>query len=511
MKSSIRPMILVALAVLAGCASGPHRAYVDLDTAKAECRLSAAAKHAKVDDRPSQITPIRSPDGYTLHFLEFDDQGWAYANEDANDDHARPAHQIDCALDDLEHQVARGKVLALVYVHGWEHSAHGSDKNVARFQAMLTEQARSDPSRKVVGFYISWNGDRLKVPLLNYLEFPFRKRAAARVAEGSVQEFFARIKELRMRCNGSGHACGADGESIPPDPARLRTVMSGHSLGAMILYSSVMPYLLDAISNPDHRREQGIADLVLLLTPAFEASRYEPLHRAAARADARFTARPYRTPLVISLSSPADFATRRAFRAVQALSTAFHTTGSSEAAMMAMQRTHGYIDRYLTHRLNFDDLAPDASMTRADCLGSDHAETVRREFLERTLHGEGPKLRPGWIRQLCGGMVLTHRPHDLGPHSPVWNVQTDDVIISDHSDITGDQLHNFLSQIYVDLGLEQRGQQAAPHPEPRSRASALPTPIRAKALASRPTKPARVRAPTAEISSAAVQGSRRGL
>lgn len=54
---------------------------------------------------------------------------------------------------------------------------------------------------------------------------------------------------------------------------------------------------------------RGIADLILLLTPAFEATRYDAVCNAARR----YRNPRYRPPLLVSVTSDADMATGMAF------------------------------------------------------------------------------------------------------------------------------------------------------------------------------------------------------
>jgi pimeloyl-ACP methyl ester carboxylesterase len=434
---------------IAGCASGPYRPYVQLPESLPGCERIALPALA-ADATQSRVTPFVSEGPrYTLHFLEFDDQGWPYPDSNGA---AHNGRQIDCALADLEHKALHGPVLTLVYVHGWNHSARDGDRDLDKFKEVLADQARLNGATRVVGFYVAWNGDSMTdTPVLNYLSFWSRKNAARHVAEGSVGEFFARLKTLRQRANQID--CAGEPGQPGTRACPVRTIMVGHSFGGAILYSSIAPYLLETVADPQQRREQGIADLVLLLNPAFEATRYEPLHRAAYRATARLEPEQrsaYQTPLLVSVTTDADRATKNAFPAVRWINTIFQAPSTQDQSL-AMRRTHGHVDAYVTHRLDYDKQREDATMQREDCLNSP-AQDLRSAFVLTALRHGRMEMKPGWERRFCGGMTLRHEmSSDLGPASPIWNIRTSQDVMDGHNEITGPELQNFVSQLYVDL------------------------------------------------------------
>src|SRR5690606_20082683 len=125
------------------------------------------------DDRCHARTPeVSQRPAYTLHFVEFDDQGWLYPDVPE----MRKAHeQLGRAIDDVRRRLDAGeRVLLLVFVHGWKHSAAFDDRDVTRFRQMLADaaeldslQARvdTDPDaggraveRSIVGIYVGWRG-----------------------------------------------------------------------------------------------------------------------------------------------------------------------------------------------------------------------------------------------------------------------------------------------------------------------------------------------------------------
>jgi hypothetical protein len=72
----VRVCLTLLFAALAACASpSPHKVSTGTDEVK--CAVEAALKDEQCFNRTPEVSaePGRS---YTLHFVEFDDQGWLY-------------------------------------------------------------------------------------------------------------------------------------------------------------------------------------------------------------------------------------------------------------------------------------------------------------------------------------------------------------------------------------------------------------------------------------------------
>lgn len=459
----ILPCVLIVS--LSSCADVPQRPYVAGGKEVVDCPtqpLPTTEAHL--------ITPEVPPDkAYTLHFLEFDDQGWPYPDGDSakGSPVATPSRQIDCAIGDLSKKLEQGDVRAFVFVHGWHHSAKNDDRDLNRFRDLLREYSK-DKNRQVVGFYIGWRGESWDIPYIKDLTFWGRKNAAHHVAEGSVREFFARMKSIRNNWNrpkweGRSKNCGkpealTDGKGCP-----LRTVMIGHSFGGWILFASTAPYIMETLTLgadmpkgakiPVTARERSIADLVLLLNPAFEASRYEPVHRAALH----YKRARYEAPILVSVTSDADGATRNAFPVARFFNSIFQYPVNSDLESAAMRNTHGHLDEYLTHRLDLDpNRAHDLEKPELACIDEDgrpsNRDQLRKQFFDSATMGGELDLKPGWKRKMCGGLTLSHLPESvLGPYSIVWNIRTFGNVIPGHNDITELPLRDFLEQIYADI------------------------------------------------------------
>lgn len=438
-------LVLLAALMLAGCSVLPYRPYMGARHDSRDCLSPAQAD-------PDRVTPERHP-GYTLHFVEFDDQGWAFPDgEPAGDGDAVPSRQIDCVMADLRQrlEVEQRQVVSFVYVHGWKHSAAKDDTDVAKFRALLASRAEKFPGREVVGIYVGWQGNTVDLWGLRNLTFWSRKNAAHHVAEGRVRELFSRIRGLRAYWNGpqggasDGGIHGCNWEVGEHDRCRLRTVLIGHSFGGLVLYNSAAPYLLEMLSvdrdlpegsRRERAREQrarGIADLIVLLNPAFEGSRYEPVFEASRH----YRAADDEPPILVMLTSTADWATKNAFPIARWFNSVFQYPSSSDAQSEAMRRTPGHTARYLTHKL---------------CLGDTECADRPGPGGEG-LVADSPELHWGDGRRFCGGLLLRAYASPDRPFRPiVWNVRTHAEVIPDHNEITRPIVLRFVEQVYGDV------------------------------------------------------------
>jgi hypothetical protein len=448
-----------------------------------ECGVVASIE----DERCHARTPeISHQPPYTLHFVEFDDQGWLYPDE-GETQHAH--RQIDRAVDDIRQRLeAKQRVLLLVFVHGWKHSAAYDDRDVKRFRQMLADAADLDAhngaadgkeKRSVVGIYVGWRGAGAlsRANPLVYLTFWTRKNAALHISEGASRELFARIRALRERVNSED----------APRP-RLRTVVIGHSFGAWIAYSALSPSILELLATPlDTGFEPGTpaaqmawrrarlrqaADMVVLVNAAFEASRYQPMHHLAQRLGGKLPG--YEPPVLVLVTSAADRATRQAFPLGRFFNTIFQHPFASDEQAHAAKHVPGFMESYRTHQLTRRADAQVAECAEwqgapEDARGTDElvvtagneaarkarmranalSENLRHAAWQAMLASHDMTLPAKWTWQYCGGAFIEHVGGE--PRAPVWNVLTDASLVRDHSDIMGEPLHAFLRQLYLNL------------------------------------------------------------
>jgi hypothetical protein len=324
----------------------------------------------------------------------------------------------------------------MVFVHGWHHNAKANDTNVREFRKLLldthqyTQLISGKNGRRVVGLYIGWRGESVTIPWVNMLTFWDRKNTAERVSQGSVRELFAKLDSFH-----DGARDGVDG----PKGVRMMTI--GHSFGGLVTFEALSSDFLraSARTQPDKggnrpRRMSRFGDLVIIVNPAFEGVRYEPVKVAGQRLPQLPS---NQLPLAIVATSTADWATGVAFPAARIFNGLFERAPKEEGK--ANTRTVGHNDRYTTHRLAACG-ADDAACWNA-CAESDEVKYMSG------IAQDGIKAR-GY---LCDGLSLETTPEWTLPGNPYWVVETDGDVMKDHNDIFNTNFIAFVRQMYLSV------------------------------------------------------------
>lgn len=447
--------------------------------------------------------------GYTLYFVEFDDQGWLHHPELATAVIDEVREKI-YSIAQKNAQDGLSQLNIITFAHGWKHSAKSDDTNVRQFRLLLRSIALRErlssgimaeqkkvPPAEIVGIYLGWRGASVTAPVFSELSFWDRKKAATQVAQGSVREFLARLDTISDTANKdwydkqllesmpSIHPTAQtktdDNSAGPAQRKPVRTLFIGHSFGGHILFTAFSGGVLRDIVEFQERykqctlasgdkcaqlplRRQG--DMLILLNPAIEGISYEPLHAAAGqlRSYPRYVA-----PVFVSITSNADSALSRWFRVGRFLSTIFeeYPDDPDRAALQqeANKSALGGIDRYLTHSLCTKN------STLPDCRRQPHSEDStcgrwnemeENERINKEAESN-PSLRKAWledandkdtafsdaVRRFCGDVrLIAHR--STPKYSPIWNVITDKHLISEHNDIARPEFTAVIRQIYSD-------------------------------------------------------------
>ena len=163
---------------------------------------------------------------------------------------------------------------AVLYIHGWKHDASTDDSDLAHFSKLIEQLAVANAQKKqVLGVYIGWNATSkiwpLNLPPFDNLTFWSKETIADRIAQSAVT----------TKIISSIGAVLSDSQA-----AANQFVAIGHSFGARLLFSATNQTLIydTEKAHPGYpwgtyRPIQGMANSVILLNPAFEASRYTAL------------------------------------------------------------------------------------------------------------------------------------------------------------------------------------------------------------------------------------------
>jgi pimeloyl-ACP methyl ester carboxylesterase len=307
---------------------------------------------------------------YLMGYAEFDDQGWGYAQDS----------QLQVLQARLQAEVKNQSFVdqdfaLIVFVHGWHHNAHDNDCNVQEARQMVAiASARFDAAyaaghlkrkRRVVGIYVGWRGESVDAALLRYTTVIDRRDAAEKVAKGSIRQLFANLHELQIAAQAATDRTDALDRSD-----RMYTTVVGHSFGGLIVFNSLSQQLINDLtaevqnqsaSSCSTYQALGAAlpaqsawpDEVILINPAFEASRLEPLNRLAdISASCGYSGR---VPLLTVITADNDRWTGPVFTAARGLLTLFEGYDDSTRATRDTERdanVHaiGFVRRYRTHR-----------------------------------------------------------------------------------------------------------------------------------------------------------------
>jgi len=289
-----------------------------------------------------------------------------------------------------------------------------------------------------------------------------RKLAAETVALGSVQEFFARMHTFYVE-----HECHDHSERKNVDLtncADVRMLTVGHSFGGLITYRALAPRMMSGIveTQPDDfdshlRYAYGFGDLTVLINPAFEATRFEPLAEAA-------SSRSYFTteggnnaqlPLLIIATSKTDWATHYAFPAFRWPTTRFERSHGAERR--ANITTVGWDPRYRTHSLQLMPTADELCHTSNDTpLAERLLAEAEWSKAEETRHFASFELRTSL--DLCDSLRLSYentwalkRP----PYMPLWVIQADKTVINGHNGLLNIHFVDFVRQVYYTILREE--------------------------------------------------------
>lgn len=243
-----------------------------------------------------------------------------------------PPHRSSTCLNVKSGESIKPKLIVL-FVHGWMHNATDEDTNHDKFTKLIKSLEDTNPQKQVLGVYVTWNASTGNA-FLDYFSFWSRQRRADRITQSAI---------LTKIVGSIGSSRGRSGQ-------RDYFIAIGHSFGARMLFAAVnAPFVLgveNAYPPPGtstYQTIRGPADAVVLVNPAFEAARYSTLDDIIRNEEAF---RRDQQPLMITVSTDNDCATRLAFPFGQMIDLAFDKRART---------TLGNYEGYYTHSLLSSD------------------------------------------------------------------------------------------------------------------------------------------------------------
>ncbi|WP_335989201.1 hypothetical protein [Pseudoalteromonas sp. CH_XMU1449-3] len=411
--------IFFSIILITGCVSkNSFRPQADF-----VCELSPSEQCIK---QARLSVPTAKGNSYLLSFFEFDDQGFLHNKENKS-----------TIIHEYKNIAATEDVILIVFVHGWHHTADSDpeDSNITSFREILAN-ASDYLDKKVLGVYVGWRGDSVRVPLLdsynivNWSTFWERKNTAHEIGTQGLTDLMLELEEVVQPRSSSNH----------------KMLSIGHSFGGAALFSSIKPVLAERLiqSREKNSGVEGFGDLVLLMNPAFEGTKYASLFELSQN-----DCKPYistQKPRFISLSSSADLAVKWLFPTGRRLSTI----------------AESYRDVSLTHCKDGESIpTPLLDTEDTDRYGMGHNSFLISHTLTLSNDPEtkvtSPTVNPllqkeEWDSSLESGTAyfanfeLKHNKI-TDAHSPYMNIHTDSSIMDGHNDIWNDNVKMFIYQI----------------------------------------------------------------
>ena len=337
--------------------------------------------------------------GVDLAIVEFDDFGMLWL----------PA-QLDDAVRLIEQKNASSErgIIVVTYTHGWQNNADPDreENDLARVRAGMVHLSKERAAEggpapdHVVGVYLGWRGATSRVPIWSSATCWTRKAAAERVAAYQMRETLVRIT--------------AAAKSRPDS----KVLLSGHSMGGMILARTLAPTLSTLLLTAGPEGVFAPSDMVVLQNPALDGlAAYQfidYLKRTGAAVELRHSDGSRERapgPVIVSITSEADWVTRVAYPAGQIYDNLYRSFRDDVAEDVPGQgrlanRAHGHLDALISHRA-----------------------------------------------ELVDGRVVVQAIPDAYNDTPFWIVQTSAEICRDHGDIYNEHFVELMEQVTKMNGL----------------------------------------------------------
>jgi hypothetical protein len=410
---------------------------------------------------------IETTPDYKLGFVEFDDQGWFWdrgqlikvegliRSATGVSQPATAGQQQGAQATQAQQEISPQGIIIVLFVHGWKNNAAFDNRNVQMFRGTLTELSKAEqiqsgldnrPSRKVVGVYGGWRGLSATLEPFKELSFWERKTTAHKVGHGAMTELLAKLENLQTESN----------KALPPTAARTELVIVGHSFGGAAVYSAISQIVTERfVDTIEHERPlKPLGDVVILLNPAFEASRHYNLNELAVSIP-RYP--DSQRPVLAIFTSKGDWATHYAFPIGRFFSTLFERNRSDKPQRAANRDAVGWFAPFITHALIYSASATNATAAATHTTlnpqtrkHEPHDHEKLRESISN-LHEQRKKWHPNAPTPAVYSFddCVLKPKETFRPGDPFLVVSVDKKIMNGHDDITNPVMVNFLREFIL--------------------------------------------------------------
>jgi hypothetical protein len=416
----------------------------------------------------AQYEPFSSPSGdhhFDLSYIEFDEKGDYWDRR-----------QLGWTVQEIKRAATGNDTVLVVYVHGWQNDASGlREHDVGKFRCLLEHLAEADGFKhRFFGVYIAWRGksvpggdgwfpnnsvfDLLSKSIFfvpHELSFYGRKNVATHTAAlPTTEAIFQSVAAARHWTQESGH--------------RSTTVLIGHSFGGLLLEKALSQAFAAKMISEDGTGGGSFiapADFVVLLNSATESiyakEMTDMLRRRARSGGSSPQEISAKHPLIVSITSRADWATKILFPIGTQLSNSFGLFRRYEWDTLYGDSSHDVSQRqYFTHtpghnRLLISHEAEAVSGTPVDPVYQE-TDSCDREMLgafRRNL--DDPATGPnGEIRFTTGASSGNEVEWQLTPTTPdrlmtpYWIIEVPHQIMRDHSDIFNENSIALMARLF---------------------------------------------------------------
>jgi hypothetical protein len=385
---------------------------------------------------------IEATPDYKLGFVEFDDQGWFW-----------DTHQLTAVEQMIREEAGIGQsnvtqgIVMIVFAHGWKNNAAMDNDNVVMFRKTLNQFGISEkvqtnrPARKVIGVYAGWRGLSATLEPFKELSFWERKNTAHKVGGYSAMtELLVDLETLQQASN----------DSLATNAPRTELIIVGHSFGGAAVYSAIAQIVTERfVDTVKHGAVlKPLGDQVILLNPAFEASRHYNLNQLA------LSIANYPTnqrPSLSIFTSKGDWATHYFFPIGRFFSTLFEKNRDKRQRDANVDAV-GWFEPFVTHDLIYNTNAEvlGGGNTTFNFVTGTHQLHDTNQLLASidNVHQQRKKWHPNNpVAQTYyfDDSILQPRGN-YRPGDPFPIVSVDKKIMKDHDDIDNPVLINFLRE-----------------------------------------------------------------